>query len=210
MTFCSDVSHFLPVYYASFRILPPFPAFFPFLPRSFMSLSIYFFSGSLPLSSRIFLFLLVFTLSSDIFAFYSFFLTPSITLLVLSCLALSCLVLSCLALPCLALPCLALPCLALPCLALPCLALPCLVLSCLVLSCLVLSCLVLSCLVLSCLVLSVYWPTLPMESNCQGWVRILVELLFMYQTLSKMLRYRNVASGREFQSHIVRGKYENL
>ena len=86
-------------------------------------------------------------------------------------LGLPCLVLSCLVLSCLVLSCLVLSCLVLSCLVLSCLVLSCLVLSCLVLSCLVLSCLVLSCLVLSCLV---YWPTLLVESNGQGWVRMLL------------------------------------
>ena len=107
------------------------------------------------------------------------------------------------------LSCLVLSCLVLSCLVLSCLVLSCLVLSCLVLSCLVLSCLVLSCLVLSCLVLLVYWSTLLVGSNGQGWVRMLVGLLFMYQILSKMLWFRNVKCGREFQYLIVRGKYEN-
>ena len=66
-----------------------------------------------------------------------------------------------------------------------CLVLSCLVLSCLVLSCLVLSCLVLSCLVLSCLVLSCCCTgqLRLMESNGQGWVRMVVRLLFMYKNV---------------------------
>ena len=41
-------------------------------------------------------------------------------------------------------------------------------------------------------VLLVYWPTLLVESNGQGWVHMLVRLLVMYQSLSKILCFGNV------------------
>ena len=45
-------------------------------------------------------------------------------------------------------------------------------------------------LILSCVV--DVRPTLQVESNGQGWVSMLVGLLFMYQSLSKILWFRNV------------------
>ena len=45
--------------------------------------------------------------------------------------------------------------------------------------------------VLSCLVLLVYWLTLLVQSDGQGWMPMFIGL-FVYQNLSKMLWFRNI------------------